>query len=638
MNKIKAQFSLLIVPVYPMKIRSSVNTNHLSSLTVSHKSLQDTTLFLHNLPDAVIQTDLEFNIKGWNGAAEKLYGLPGAMGKNLFKLINTNLIDSSLKAIQRDLLAIGSWEGEVIYHRHDGEKYYFRTNANFILNESAQPVAIIFVNHNITKEKDTEVKLAEAETTYQKLVNTLVDGVVMINAEGKISACNKRAAEILGFTEEELIGKVTASPSWNAIKPDGSKFPLSEFPAIVSLQTGFPQRNVKMGIKQPDGIMVWLTINSEALIHPGEFEPYAVVVSFSDITEHVNREEELRKSNERFYYVSKITSDAIWDLDLLTNEIYRSDAFCDLSGYSRQDIKPDLDWWFNKVHTQDRERVRKKINEYIQKGYERWEDEYLFMCANGNYKFILDTGIILYRNGQPVRILGAIRDLTEKRRLENQFLIEKEQKHKAINHASITAQETERSDISKELHDNVNQILMSAKLFIESAKKDPLHSSEFLDKALEYQMMAVEEIRKLSRSLNSSFVKVIGLRHSIDEIVLNMSSLQNIEVKFIYDEKLEKKLSDVQKLMIFRIVQEQTSNIIKYSQARKVTISIKENKNIIYLDIMDNGRGFNPDAQPRGIGFINIFNRVDAFDGTVEIKSSPGHGCTLEVSFPLEMD
>ena len=131
---------------------------------------------------------------------------------------------------------------------------------------------------------------------------------------------------------------------------------------------------VKMGVNLPNGLFVWLLINSEALIRLGEFEPYAVVLSFSDITDSVNREEELRKSNERFFYVSKITSDAIWDIDIATNQIYRSETFYELSGYTRDEIKTDMDWWFNKVHPKDRERVRTKVKAYIQNGRERWED------------------------------------------------------------------------------------------------------------------------------------------------------------------------------------------------------------------------------------------------------------------------
>lgn len=621
-----------------MKTNSSAKKRIKPPLTVSHKAAAEVSDLLHNLPDAVIITGINFNIKGWNDAAEKLHGLPGARGKNLFELIRLDLLNSSSETIKKDILSKGNWEGEVIYHRHDGGKFTFKTTATAILDDDNKPVNIVFVNHNITTVKSTEKKLAEAEATYEKLVNTLVDGVIMLDKEGKVTTCNKRASAILGIGEQDLLGKEFGDSSWKAIKADGTPFPWYEFPTVVSLQTGFPQRNVKMGVQLPNGLFVWLLINSEALIRIGEFEPYAVVVSFSDITDSVNREEELRRSNERFFYVSKITSDAIWDIDLGTKQIYRSETFYELSGYSYDEIKPDMDWWFDKVHPKDRERVRNKVQEYIQKGNERWEDEYLFLCADGKYKFLLDSGTILYRQGKPVRILGAIRDLTEKKKLEQQLMQEQEQKHKAVSQAGIAAQEAERSEISRELHDNVNQLLMSAKLFMNSAKNDPTNAVEHIEKATTYQLMAVEEIRKLSKTLNTSLVKVIGLSRSIDDIIINMKAFQQIETKFHYDQQLDKILSDDQKLMIFRILQEQTNNIIKYANAKNVTISVREENNNIYLSITDDGKGFDTSIQSKGIGFNNIYNRVDAFGGEVDLVSSPGNGCSLQIIFPLTLN
>ena len=621
-----------------MKTNSSAKKGSKPPLTVSHKAAAELSDILHHLPDAVIITDITFSITGWNAPAEKLHGLPGARGKNLFELIKIDLLNSSKDIIKKDIINKGNWEGEVIYHRHDGEKFVFKTTATAILDDDNKPVSIIFVNHNITKVKSTEKKLAEAEATYEKLVNTLVDGVIMLDKDGKVTTCNKRASAILGTAEEELLGKELGDSSWKAIKADGTPFPWYEFPTIVSLQTGFPQRNVKMGVQLPNGLFVWLLINSEALIRIGEFEPYAVVVSFSDITDSVNREEELRRSNERFFYVSKITSDAIWDIDLATKQIYRSDTFYELSGYSREEIKPDMDWWFDKVHPKDRERVRNKVQDYIQKGKERWEDEYLFLCADGTYKFLLDSGTILFRQGKPVRILGAIRDLTEKKKLEQQLMQEQEQKHKAVSQAGIAAQEAERSEISRELHDNVNQLLMSAKLFMNAAKTDAANADEHIDKATSYQLMAVEEIRKLSRTLNTSLVKVIGLSRSIDDIIINMKAFQQIETKFHYDQKLDKLLSDDQKLMIFRILQEQTNNIIKYADAKNVTVSLIEENNKIHLSITDDGKGFDTSVQSKGIGFINIYNRVDAFGGEVDLISFPNKGCSLNIVFPLTLN
>ena len=74
-----------------MKTKTPLKSNFLPPLSVSHKAIKDASTLLHSLPDAVFQTDLEFNITGWNEAAEKLHGIPGAAGKNLFKLIKLQI-------------------------------------------------------------------------------------------------------------------------------------------------------------------------------------------------------------------------------------------------------------------------------------------------------------------------------------------------------------------------------------------------------------------------------------------------------------------------------------------------------------------------------------------------------------------
>jgi len=217
------------------------------------------------------------------------------------------------------------------------------------------------------------------------------------------------------------------------------------------------------------------------------------------------------------------------------------------------------------------------------------------------------------------------------------LLDEQVQRHKAITQATISAQEREKTNISRELHDNVNQILMSAKLFMDTAKRMPGQSDELLDKAIEYQLLALQEIRKLSKSLSTSSVKTVGLQESVGDIVKNMELLQQVEVEFIFNEKVEERLLDDQKLMLFRIIQEQTNNIIKYAGAKSVQIMINEANNMIHLVISDDGVGFDTEGKSsKGIGLLNIISRADVYNGKVNIVSSPGNGCTLEIRFPID--
>lgn len=204
-----------------------------------------------------------------------------------------------------------------------------------------------------------------------------------------------------------------------------------------------------------------------------------------------------------------------------------------------------------------------------------------------------------------------------------------------LNKAIIDTQENERNMISRELHDNVNQLLICAMLFMDSARKDATQRQQLMKKASEYQSLAMEEIRRISKSLSSSMVKTIGLKESIDDIIYNMKKLRQLNVIFQYSKRVCHKLSDDKQLMLYRIIQEQTSNILKHSNAGTVNILLSETNGIVRLVISDDGKGFNRPKKIKGIGLVNMISRVEAFAGKLNIISSPGHGCTLEVQIPV---
>ena len=348
----------------------------------------------------------------------------------------------------------------------------------------------------------------------------------------------------------------------------------------------------------------------------------------------ITARKEIEKMHDRYAYVINATSEAIWDFDLKTNEIYRSDAFYKISGYNKEQVKENLNWWLDKIHPDDKEMIRQNVENALKAHKKNWKDEYRFLYADGTYRYILDKGFAVYENKKPVRLIGSIQDITDRKKLEQQLLNEQVQKQKLINQATIDAQEKERGMISAELHDNVNQLLMSARLHINAAKSND-DGKDLLENASEYILQAVEEIRALSKRLNSSIVKTVGLTQSISDVCRNMKQFNDIDVTLNIDETTIDKLTQEQQLVVFRIIQEQSNNIIKYSRASATTISLTEKNNQCCLIISDNGIGFDKAKQkPSGIGFINIFNRIDAYNGKVEINTFPDNGCTLNITIP----
>jgi signal transduction histidine kinase len=117
------------------------------------------------------------------------------------------------------------------------------------------------------------------------------------------------------------------------------------------------------------------------------------------------------------------------------------------------------------------------------------------------------------------------------------------------------------------------------------------------------------------------------------------ASSKTIKVSFSQAGDIENKLNSQQKLMIFRIIQEQVNNVLKHAQAKHLIIYLVSDKDRVYLEVTDDGKGFDPNDNnnKKGVGLSNIISRADLFNGKVSIVSSPGEGCKMEVKIPLKI-
>lgn len=140
-----------------------------------------------------------------------------------------------------------------------------------------------------------ESALRESEERFRAVVAALEEGIVLHEADGSISSCNASACRILGLPQGRILGRTARNPGWRAIREDGSPFEPESHPATITLLTGQPCSRVVMGIDRADGSRVWVSINSRPLCRGGETDPYAVAVSFTDITHIKAHERELEE-------------------------------------------------------------------------------------------------------------------------------------------------------------------------------------------------------------------------------------------------------------------------------------------------------------------------------------------------------
>ncbi|MBD2519409.1 diguanylate cyclase [Nostoc sp. FACHB-973] len=186
----------------------------------------------------------------------------------------------------------------------------------FTRTDDGRPLRMLGTHTDITERKRMEEALRESEERYRSVITAMAEGVVLQQADGRITACNESAERILGLSVDQMMGRTSIDPLWHAIHEDGTSFPGEAHPAIVTLRTGKPQFNAIMGVHKPNSRLSWISINSQPLFKPDESKPYAVVASFTDITVRKQAELVLQQQAEQERMVFAIAQHIRQSLDL----------------------------------------------------------------------------------------------------------------------------------------------------------------------------------------------------------------------------------------------------------------------------------------------------------------------------------
>jgi PAS domain S-box-containing protein len=204
-----------------------------------------------------------------------------------------------------------------------------------------------------------------------------------------------------------------------------------------------------------------------------------------------------------------------------------------------------------------------------------------------------------------------------------------------ITDSIVRAQQEERERIGHELHDNVNQILTTANLYLRLPEEEYYRSEDIRTKVSELTECAIGEIRQLSLGLVNPHFNEMGLVGHITRLVDDIRHAASYHIQFTHDNRSDIELLEKDRqLALFRILQEQLKNIIRHARASEVRISLHCLEAQVRLSIADDGQGFDAMTTPQGLGLSHIYQRAQLYHGEVSLETSPGKGCLLTVRMP----
>lgn len=340
-----------------------------------------------------------------------------AFTENTYYVSNNVETDLSLSKWREDCISKGFYsfgtfplecrnKVVAVYNIYSGEKGFFGNESTKLLLELAEDISFALEYLEIESER---IKIEES---YKNIVEKAPIGI-WLQLEGKISYINPAGYKMLGYESyNDLVGR-----NIKEVIHISSHAAVNE--RMRKLINGTPVPEIEEKFVRKNGELIDVMVSAIPFAQDGKKGAQSF---FNDLTETKKAQKEANETNERFKLITKATNDALWDWDLESNNMWWNEGFKDLFGYSDEEIEKSIESWTNRIHEDDKERIKSGIEMAIAAKHDFWFDEYAFRKKDGSYSYVFDRGYILKDpTGKPYRMVGSMIDITFRRKMEDKL-------------------------------------------------------------------------------------------------------------------------------------------------------------------------------------------------------------------------
>jgi len=355
-------------------------------------------------------------------------------------------------------------------------------------------------------------------------------------------------------------------------------------------------------------------------------------------------EEALRQNEERLKLALSAAQMGTWEWNILSGEITWSDEMLEIFGLDRQELSTEK--VVALIHPDDRDYVVQVIKQAADEGT-FYEVEYRILHSDGQARWVLSKGnAVCNPEGMPLLMLGVSLDITQRKSAEEALrksedaLRESYRRIRDLAGRLIVSQEEERKHIARELHDDLNQRVVSLAITLGKLSRQLSTAGEPIRNQiakLEQRTTGLyEHIRQISHELHSPALEHGGLVPALEQYAAEFTELEGVNVTLdVFD--VSDSLSPEISLCLYRVVQESLRNIARHSGARLARVKLNGSADVIELIVADEGHGFDvQQARARGgLGLASMEERVKLLSGSIQIKSQPAGGTEVFVQISL---
>ena len=517
--------------------------------------------------------------------------------------------------------SVRGFEHEIL--RKDGDRIWVSVNAHAVRDGAGNIVYYEGTAQDITERKRAEQALRDSEERYRDLVENSRELICTHDLDGQILSVNRAAAELWGYDRQDFIKKNIRDILAPSVRDQFSRY----MERILTEGATSGPMLIETSSGEHRLLEYYNSLRTEGVAEP-------IVRGIArDITEARRAEVALRESEERYRELFENSKDAFYVHDM--NGIYTSinHAAEKLSGYSREQI---IGKHFSEFMTAEYARhVQRQLQKKLESaGETTYEIETI--TKKGKHIPVEISSRLIFEQGVPVGVQGCVRDISEKKKAQEAA--------RNYSRRLIDAQEAERRRISRELHDQVGQILTAVKMNLYALKHQCTQQEmlKSINNNLSVIDEAVDQIRDLSIDLRPLLLDDLGLVVALRWYLERQMRNVGIPMKFVSgsldeDDRFASELETA----CFRIVQEGVTNVVRHARASRISVRLERVVSDLILLITDDGAGFDARMLRSGtgtatLGLRGMEERAQAVGGTITIDSAPALGTEICARFPIK--
>ena len=581
--------------------------------------------YFDNNPEAIVRCIQMVRIIDINKATLLMYEAENK--KELLTKLNKVFDGTTYKVFKEGFIALAegnSWfASDASTKTLKGKKNYIYLALSVVPGHENTWSRVLLSFTDINKRKQIEQQLIKSYEYLEKLNNSLQEVIFTVKLpERTIEYANNSIERVFGYTPEECIGKTTIFlyPSSNEYYSFGSKLNsvIDRGDKLLNTEHQFMRKN---GEIFPAEVTTTLLMENDKITR--------VISILRDVTERKKEEAKLRESEARLAEAQRIAHLGNWDWNIEQNILVWSDEIYRIFGLNPHIFKATYEAFLERVHPEDREYVKKVVDESVYHG-KPYDIDHRIILPDKTVRVVHEMGEVTFNEaGRPIRMIGTVHDITERKRAEDEL--------RALSHDLVHLQESERSKIGRELHDVIGQSLTALQLLLNRISRIAMDNiKNEINEAQTQIIELMKSVRELSVDLYPTMLDNLGLLPALTWQFDRFTKLTQVVVSFKHS-GLKKNFTPEIILAIYRIIQEALTNIARYAGVNEANVNIFADKNTVHIIVEDKGKGFNLDNVDvcKSTGLSGMRERALAIGGKLVIETSPELGTKIIAELPL---